>query len=156
MPTRRLLLNGRHETIDAPDHASLLDVLRDQLHLTGTKRACDRGECGVCTVHVDGRPAYACVTLLAQVEGRAVTTIEGLPADHPVPAAFARHDAAQCGFCTPGQVMAAAALLAADPAPDDTAIVRGMAGTLCRCGTYPRIKAALRELAAAGAAPPRP
>lgn len=156
MPTRRLLLNGRPESVDAPDHASLLDVLRDQLHLTGTKRACDRGECGVCTVLVDGQPAYACLSLVAQLEGRAITTIEGLPADHPVPAAFARHDAAQCGYCTPGQVMAATALLAAEPSPDDAAIVRGMSGTLCRCGTYPRIKAALRELAASGVALPLP
>lgn len=147
MPTRRLTLNGRPASFDAPDHASLLEVLRDQLHLSGTKLACDRGECGACTVHVDGRPAYACLLLAAQVEERVVTTIEGLGADHPVPAAFARHDAAQCGYCTPGQVMAAAALLAADPAPTDAAITQGMSGNLCRCGTYPRIRAALRELA---------
>lgn len=156
MPARHLIINGRGETLDVPDHATLLEVLRDRLALTGTKPACERGECGACTVLLDGRPAYACLTLAAAVAQRPVTTIEGLPDDHPVPAAFARHDAAQCGFCTPGQVLAATALLAHDPAPSDAAIVRAMSGNLCRCGTYPRIAAAIRELAAHGPSVPRP
>jgi xanthine dehydrogenase YagT iron-sulfur-binding subunit len=156
VPRRHLTINGRAETLDVPDHATLLEVLRDRLHLAGAKPACERGECGACTVLLDDRPAYACLALAAACEGRRIVTVEGLGDDHPVPAAFARHDAAQCGYCTPGQVMAATALLAADPAPSDDAIVRAMSGNLCRCGTYPRIKAALRELADAGhGVPPR-
>jgi xanthine dehydrogenase YagT iron-sulfur-binding subunit len=149
VPPRHFTLNTTPITTDAPDHASLLEVLRDHLHLTGTKLACDRGECGACTVLVDNRPAYACITLAASVDGCAVRTIEGLEPNHPVPAAFAQHDAAQCGYCTPGQVMAAVALLEHTPSPDDDAIARGMSGNLCRCGTYPAIREALRALGAA-------
>jgi xanthine dehydrogenase YagT iron-sulfur-binding subunit len=156
VPQRSLTVNGRVDTHDVADHATLLEVLRDRLHLTGAKPACERGECGACTVLLDGHPAYACLTLAAAAEGRAIVTVEGLPADHPVPAAFVRHDAAQCGFCTPGQVLAATALLARDPAPTDEAIVRGMSGNLCRCGTYPRIAAAIRDLADAGIRVPPP
>ncbi|MDX2184520.1 MAG: (2Fe-2S)-binding protein [Gemmatimonadaceae bacterium] len=149
-------LNGRLTSLPTRDHDTLLDALRDHAGLPGTKLACDRGECGACTVLVDGRPTYACITLAAQVAGRSVTTIEGIGTDaapHPVQAAFVRHDAAQCGYCTPGQVMAAVALLEATPHPSDEEIRAGMSGNLCRCGTYPRIAAALRELAANGTTP---
>lgn len=147
----RLTVNGATREVAAPDHATLLDVLRGPLGLTGAKRGCDRGECGTCTVIVDGRPAYACLMLAAAAAGRDVVTVEGLgtpEAPHPVQAAFARHDAAQCGFCTPGQVLAAVAVLARHPGATDAELVEGMSGNLCRCGTYPRILAALRELAA--------
>lgn len=147
----RLRVNGRDVEVEAPDDARLLAVLRDRLHLTGAKEGCNRGECGTCTVLLDGAPIYACLTLAAGCIGE-ITTIEGLtPAGslHPVQRAFVEHDAAQCGFCTPGQVLAAAALLERDPDPSDVRIREWMAGNLCRCGTYPRIVEAIH--AAAGA-----
>jgi xanthine dehydrogenase YagT iron-sulfur-binding subunit len=154
----RLRVNGRDHDVACPDHVTLLDALRDELHLTGTKLVCDRGECGACTVLLDGQPVYSCLTLAAACEGQAITTIEGIGAPgshHAVQSAFARHDAAQCGFCTPGQVLAAVALLRQIPAPTDAEIVAAMSGNLCRCGTYPRILDAIRgaaaELRAAGA-----
>jgi xanthine dehydrogenase YagT iron-sulfur-binding subunit len=158
-PIRSLVVNGARRDVPVADHASLLDVLHDTLQLTGAKRGCDRGECGACTVLLDGRPAYACLVLAASLDGEAITTIEGLgtpDAPHPLQRAFAEHDAAQCGYCTPGQVLAASALLEAVAAPTDADIARAMSGNLCRCGTYPRIAAAVRAVAdarAAGAAP---
>lgn len=146
-----LIVNGRAVAPEVPGETTLLDLLRDTLQLTGTKRACDRGECGACTVLLDGAPVYSCLTLAHGCEGQAVTTIEGLgDADRPhaLQRAFAEEDAAQCGFCTPGQLMAAAALLAADPDPGDDAIRAAMAGNLCRCGTYPKIVRAVRRAAA--------
>jgi xanthine dehydrogenase YagT iron-sulfur-binding subunit len=145
-----LTVNGRTLEVDVPADERLLTTIRDRVELTGTKLVCGRGECGACTVMLDGRLAYSCLTLTAACEGQAVTTIEGLGAPdklHPVQQAFVAHDAAQCGYCTPGQVLAAVALLEANPAPDDDAITRGMSGNLCRCGTYPNIRLAIKSLA---------
>jgi len=125
--------------------------VREQLQLTGTKKGCNLGECGACTVHLDGRRVNACMVLAAAADGRAVTTIEGL-ADggrlHPVQQAFIDHDGLQCGFCTPGQIMSAVALLAEGHAGSDAEIREWMSGNLCRCAAYPQITAAVREVAA--------
>lgn len=150
-----LTVNGRARRLDVAPDATLLTVLRDQLHLTGAKPACERGECGACTVLLhapDGSvdPIYSCVTLAAAHDGDSVTTIEGLATSgalHPVQAAFVEHDAVQCGFCTPGQVLAAVALLAREPDPSEDAIRRAMSGNLCRCGTYPKIVRAIQSAA---------
>lgn len=145
-----LRVNGRTHEVDAPADERLLTTIRDRLDLTGTKLVCGRGECGACTVLLDGRLAYSCLTLTQACASREVTTIEGAgtpDAMHRVQEAFVAHDAAQCGFCTPGQVLAAMTLLATNPAPDDDAITRGMSGNLCRCGTYPNIRLAIRSLA---------
>lgn len=147
----RLSLNGRPLELNPDGHATLLDVLRDTLGLIGTKRVCDAGSCGACTVHVDGRPVYSCLTLAHGCDGQDVRTIESLgdaANPHVLQEAFAVEDAAQCGFCTPGQLMAAAALLARNPQPTDEQIVAAMSGNLCRCGTYPKIVAAVRRAAA--------
>lgn len=147
----RITVNGTPRDVAPAGHATLLDLLRDDLALTGTKRVCDRGACGACTVHVEGRPVYACLTLAHGCDGQHVQTIEGLgsvDAPHPLQRAFALEDAAQCGFCTPGQLMAAAALLAANPDPTDAQVVAAMSGNLCRCGTYPKIVRAVRRAAA--------
>jgi xanthine dehydrogenase YagT iron-sulfur-binding subunit len=132
------------------NHETLLDALRDRLGLTGTKKGCDQGACGACTVLVDGRRVLSCLMLAAQCEGREVTTIEGLASDgelHPVQEAFVRHDALQCGYCTPGQIMSAVALLAEGRAGSDAEIREFMSGNLCRCGAYPNIVAAIGEVA---------
>ena len=121
---------------------SLAEVLRDELGLTGTKVACNEGHCGACTVQLDGVPVLSCLTLVHTVDGRQVTTIEGLR-DHPLVEAFVRADAIQCGFCTPGQIVSAAALVAANPTTSPAEIRHGMAGNLCRCGTYPKIEEAI-------------
>jgi aerobic-type carbon monoxide dehydrogenase small subunit (CoxS/CutS family) len=145
-------VNERTLEVDVPADERLLTTIRDRVELTGTKLVCGRGECGACTVMLDGRLAYSCLTLTAACDGQAVTTIEGIGTPdklHPVQQAFIAHDAAQCGYCTPGQVLAAAALLEANPAPDDDAITRGMSGNLCRCGTYPNIRLAIKSLARA-------
>jgi isoquinoline 1-oxidoreductase subunit alpha len=147
-----LKVNGRTHEVDVPADERLLTTIRDRLELTGTKLACGRGECGACTVMLDGRLAYSCLTLTRACDGLAVTTIEGVGAPdalHRVQQAFIAHDAAQCGFCTPGQVLAAIALLERDPRPDDDAITRGMSGNLCRCGTYPNIRLAIKSLSGA-------
>lgn len=128
--------------MDAPVGRSLLAVLRDDLGLTGTKQACGEGHCGACTVSLDGVPVLSCITLVHAVEGE-VTTIEGLR-DHPLVASFVRADALQCGFCTPGQIVSAAALVARTPEPTSEEIRHAMAGNLCRCGAYPRIEEAIR------------
>ena len=117
-------------------------MLREDLGLTGTKIACGEGHCGACTVLLDGVPTLACITLVHTLDGREVTTIEGLR-DHPLVRAFARTDAVQCGFCTPGQIVSAAALVAANPTPSQDEIRHAMAGNLCRCGTYPKIEEAI-------------
>jgi aerobic-type carbon monoxide dehydrogenase small subunit (CoxS/CutS family) len=137
----RLTVNGEGHVLDAPIGASLAAVLRERIGLTGTKIACNEGHCGACTVQIDGVPVLSCITLAHSVRGE-VTTIEGLR-DHPLVAAFARTDAVQCGFCTPGQVVSAAALVAANPEPTADEIRHGMAGNICRCGTYPRIEEAI-------------
>ena len=144
-------LNGRPVDVVPAGETTLLDLLRDELNLTGTKRVCDRGSCGACTVLVNGRAVYSCVTLAAGCDGDELSTIEGLGSTdnpHPLQQAFAIEDAAQCGFCTPGQLMAAAALLAKNADPTDEEIVAAMSGNLCRCGTYPKIVRAVRRAAA--------
>lgn len=149
-----LTVNGETRDVVFAPHETLLSVLRDRLALTGSKAVCERGECGACTVLVDDTLAYACLTLAAACGGVSITTIEGLaaPAElHPLQRAFLEHDAAQCGFCTPGQVLAAYALLRDQPTPTRDQIVAGMSGNLCRCGTYPKIIAAIEDVAASGA-----
>jgi aerobic-type carbon monoxide dehydrogenase small subunit (CoxS/CutS family) len=152
--TVHLHINGRAHELETAGHETLLAVLRDRLGLTGTKESCARGECGACTVLVsdgDGRarPVYSCLTLAAACDGASVTTIEGLGDGslHPLQQAFIAQDAVQCGFCTPGQILAAAALLADNPRPDEPAIRAALSGNLCRCGTYPRIVLAVQEAA---------
>jgi aerobic-type carbon monoxide dehydrogenase small subunit (CoxS/CutS family) len=129
--------------VEAPVGRSLAEVLREDLGLTGTKIACGEGHCGACTVMLDGSPALSCITLVHTVDGREVTTIEGLRA-HELIGAFVRADAVQCGFCTPGQIVSAAALVASNPAPSRDEIRHAMSGNLCRCGTYPKIEEAIR------------
>jgi xanthine dehydrogenase YagT iron-sulfur-binding subunit len=146
-------INGRDHAVALEARVTLLDALRDHLGLTGTKKGCDQGQCGACTVHVDGQRVLACLTLAAQVEGRSITTIEGLAgADgdvHPVQSAFLEHDAFQCGYCTPGQIMSAVACIKEGHAGSDKEIREYMSGNLCRCGAYPHIVAAVREAAEA-------
>ncbi len=141
MPELQLTVNDEVYAVDAPVGASLAHVLRETIGLTGTKIACNEGHCGACTVQVDGVPVLSCITLAHAVRGD-VTTIEGLR-DHPLVEAFVRADAVQCGFCTPGQVVSAAALVAAIPEPTPDEIRHHMAGNICRCGTYPRIEEAI-------------
>ena len=150
MPETVLHVNGRREAVTVDPETPLLWVLRDTLGLVGTKFGCGGGFCGACTVHVDGVATRACTLPLGRLAGRAVVTIEGLT--HPVQRAWAELDVAQCGYCQAGQLMAAAALLARTPAPTDAEIVAGMTGNLCRCGTYVRIRAAVRRAATLAAA----
>jgi aerobic-type carbon monoxide dehydrogenase small subunit (CoxS/CutS family) len=138
-----LTINGQTYSVDASVDRSLAQVLREDIGLTGTKVACGEGHCGACTVQLDGVPVLSCITLAHTVGSRSVTTIEGLR-DHPLVAAFVRADAVQCGFCTPGQIVSASALVARNPAPTGDEIRHAMAGNLCRCGTYPRIEEAIR------------
>jgi aerobic-type carbon monoxide dehydrogenase small subunit (CoxS/CutS family) len=137
----RLRVNGEEHAVEAPVGTSLAHVLREELGLTGTKIACNEGHCGACTVQIDGVPTLSCITLVHTVEGE-VTTIEGLR-EHPLVDAFVRADAVQCGFCTPGQIVSAAALVTRNPAPTRDEIRHGMAGNICRCGTYPKIEEAI-------------
>ena len=142
MSDLRLSVNGHeYEVTGARVGVSLAQLLREELGLTGTKIACNEGHCGACTVQVDGAPVLSCITLAHAVDGD-VTTIEGLR-DHPLVDAFVKADAVQCGFCTPGQVVSAAALVAANPEPTSDEIRHHMAGNICRCGTYPRIEEAI-------------
>jgi aerobic-type carbon monoxide dehydrogenase small subunit (CoxS/CutS family) len=143
------VVNGREETVDVVPETPLLWVLRDTLALTGTKFGCGMAQCGACTVHLDGAPIRSCVTPVSAVAGRAVTTIEGLSHDgsHPVQSAWAEADVPQCGYCQSGQIMSAAALLAANPAPTDADIDTAMRGNICRCGTYQSIREAIHEAA---------
>ncbi len=144
-----LILNGTAVTVNAPPDTPLLWVLRDHLKLTGTKFGCGASLCGACTVHVDGVAIRSCVTPLRAVEGKRVTSIEGLrgPVGSAIQAAWDKHQVPQCGYCQSGQVMTAAALLTKNPKPTDGEIVEAMKGNLCRCGTYGRIQAAVREAA---------
>jgi isoquinoline 1-oxidoreductase alpha subunit len=146
MPTT-ITINGTPTPVQAEPDTPLLWVLRGELHLTGTKFGCGIAACGVCTVHLDGQPVRACVTPLSAVGTRAVTTIEGLagPDADALHAAWTALDVVQCGYCQPGQLMSACALLRANPAPSDADIDAAMTGNLCRCGTYPRIRAAIRR-----------
>jgi aerobic-type carbon monoxide dehydrogenase small subunit (CoxS/CutS family) len=151
--TRRpitLTVNGIAHSVSIEARATLLDVLRDDIGLTGAKLGCDMGQCGACTVLVDGAAMYSCLLLAIEQEGRAVTTIEGLSHDselHPIQRAMIEHDALQCGFCTPGQALAIKALLDSNPHPSDDEIDRALAGNLCRCGAYVKLRAATRALA---------
>ena len=144
-----LIVNGTSYEVDVEPEMPLLWVLRDELGITGTKYGCGLAQCGACTVHIDGRAMFSCMTPVGTVQGE-VTTIEGLgtaDALHAVQAAWIEHQVAQCGYCQSGQIMRAAAFLSANPDPDDAAIDRAMAAGLCRCGTYPRIRAAIKTAA---------
>lgn len=150
-------INGSPRDVDPSRSPTLLDALRDQLGLTGPKLGCGQGECGACTVRLDGDLIYACLTLTAACENAQVQTVEGLAEGNtlaPLQRAFITHDAAQCGYCTPGQLLAAAALLERNPHPSDAEIRAAMSGNLCRCGTYPKIITAIRAVADAGATAP--
>ena len=138
-----LVINEHVYELRAPVGTTLAEVLRDDLALTGTKVACGEGHCGACTVLVDGEPTLSCITLAHNVQGARVTTIEGLR-DHPMVASFVRADALQCGFCTPGQIVSAVALVESKAAPSSEEIRHAMAGNLCRCGAYPKIEEAIR------------
>lgn len=145
-----LEVNGVQHTLKIEPCVTLLDALREHLGLTGTKKGCDRGECGACTVLVDGRRINSCLTLAVMHVGAAIATIEGLASDgqlHPLQTAFVACDALQCGYCTSGQIMSAIGLLSENPLPSDAEIREGMSGNLCRCGAYPNIVAAIRSVA---------
>ena len=145
-----LHVNGCKRRLHLDSRVTLLDALREYLGLTGTKKGCDQGACGACTVLVDRKRVLSCLVLAAQCDGRDVMTIEGLAKDqelHPVQEAFIRHDSFQCGYCTPGQIMSALALLEEGRAGSDEQIREFMSGNLCRCGAYPNIVAAIREAA---------
>jgi xanthine dehydrogenase YagT iron-sulfur-binding subunit len=146
-----VVVNATAHRVELDCATTLLDALREQLGLVGTKKGCDQGACGACTVLLDGKRVLSCLTLAAQCDGREVTTIEGLAPEgalHPVQTAFIRHDAFQCGYCTAGQIMSAVALLAEGRTGSDAEISEFMSGNLCRCGAYPNIVAAIREVAA--------
>ena len=136
-------VNGHEYELKSSVGTTLAEALRDELRLTGTKIACAEGHCGACTVLVDGVPTLSCITLAHAVEGAKITTIEGLR-EHPMVAAFVRADALQCGFCTPGQIVSAVALVESTAEPSDEQIKHAMAGNICRCGAYPRIEEAIR------------
>jgi xanthine dehydrogenase YagT iron-sulfur-binding subunit len=145
-----LRVNGVERALEIEPRRTLLDALREDLGLTGAKPGCEMGNCGACTVLLDGEAIYSCLALAVECQGQAITTIEGLTqrdALDPIQQAFVAHDALQCGFCTPGQVLAMKALLDRNPHPDDEEIDRAMAGNLCRCGAYPKIRAVARALA---------
>jgi len=150
----KLIVNGSTHEVDAPADMPLLWVLRDLMGMTGTKFGCGIAQCGACTVHVDGAPLRSCVTPVEAVAGKKITTIEGLSADgsHPVQKAWAELDVVQCGYCQSGQIMSAAALLTKVPTPSDAEIDHALSGNLCRCGTYPRIRAAVHRAAELGKA----
>ena len=151
-----LTVNGEHREVAPDPRTTVLDALREQLQLTGTKKGCDHGQCGACTIHVDGVPRLSCLTLAVMVDGRDIRTVEGLSAEaeqnepeglHPVQAAFLAHDAYQCGYCTPGQIMSAVACLEQGRASSTEEIQEFMSGNLCRCAAYPNIVAAIRDVA---------
>jgi aerobic-type carbon monoxide dehydrogenase small subunit (CoxS/CutS family) len=148
--TVTLRVNGKVYKLQLEPRVTLLDALRNHLNLTGTKKVCDRGECGACTVLMDGKPVYSCMMLAVDAEGHDIVTIEGLAKDgklHPVQEAFVEHDALQCGFCTPGFIMAAVGLLNQNKAPSPEDVKKALAGNICRCGVYPRILAAVLDAA---------
>jgi xanthine dehydrogenase YagT iron-sulfur-binding subunit len=143
-----LTINGSTLQLNVAPWTTLLDLLRDRLHLTGTKKGCDHGQCGACTVLVDGRRVNSCLTLAVMKDGAAITTIEGLAKDgalHPLQQAFIDHDAFQCGYCTPGQICSAAGMIAEGKANTDDEIRELMSGNICRCAAYPNIVAAIRQ-----------
>jgi len=147
---KRLSINGETKLVDAPDDMPLLWVLRDVLSMTGTKFGCGIAQCGACTVHIDGKPVRSCLLPVSAASGRAITTIEGIgatPAGAKVQQAWLDLEVVQCGYCQSGQIMSAAALLATTPNPDDSDIDAAMAGNICRCGTYVRIREAIKRAA---------
>ena len=147
-----LIVNDQERRVDAPPQESLLSVLRNRLDLTGTKYGCGEGQCGACTVLLDGTPVRSCLTSLSAATQKKITTVEGLERSgklHPVQEAFLAEEAFQCGYCTSGMIMSAVALLSANPSPNETQIKRAMNGNICRCGTYPRVIAAVRRAATA-------
>jgi xanthine dehydrogenase YagT iron-sulfur-binding subunit len=151
--TTELQVNGRRLPLAIDPDTTLLDALREQAALPGTKKGCDMGSCGACTVHVDGKRVLSCLTLAVRCQGKSVTTIEGLSDGdtlHPVQAAFVEHDALQCGYCTPGQIMSAAALIKEGHTKTDDEVREWMSGNICRCGAYPNIVAAIRDASARG------
>ncbi len=144
-----LTINGIEQRINVEPRVTLLDLLREQLNLTGTKKGCDHGQCGACTVHVDGQRINSCMTLAVMQNGRKITTIEGLAQGdelHPMQAAFVKHDGFQCGYCTPGQIMSAVACVKEGHATSESNIREFMSGNLCRCGAYPNIVKAIQEV----------
>jgi len=150
MAVFRLQINGRDQRVDVPPSEPLLTVLRTELGLTGAKYGCGEGQCGACTVLVDGQAVRSCVSPVSTLQGKRITTIEGLAAPgalHPVQQAFAELDAMQCGYCTAGMIMSAVALLSRQPDATEDQIARGMNGNICRCGTHPRIVDAIRKAA---------
>ena len=146
--TINLSVNGTRQAITVDVRTTLLDLLRERLHLTGTKKGCDHGQCGACTVHVNGRRVTSCLTLAVMHDGDEITTIEGLGTPenlHPMQAAFIAFDGYQCGYCTSGQIMSAVALLKEPCGPDDADVKELMSGNICRCGAYPNIVAAVQD-----------
>jgi xanthine dehydrogenase YagT iron-sulfur-binding subunit len=149
-----LRINGSSHRLSLDPRTTLLDALREQLALTGSKKGCDHGQCGACTVHISGRRVLACLTLAVAAQGKEITTIEGLAAGdqlHPMQQAFLDHDGFQCGYCTPGQIMSAVALLGEPCGPNDADVRECMSGNLCRCGAYANIIAAIQHARAARA-----
>jgi xanthine dehydrogenase YagT iron-sulfur-binding subunit len=149
-PTFVLRVNGADHRVTVEVGVTLLDALRDELHLTGTKKGCDHGQCGACTVHVDGRRVLACLTLAHAAEGAEVLTIEGVGTGdvlHPLQRAFVECDALQCGYCTPGQIMSGLGVIAEGRTSDEAEIAEAMSGNLCRCGAYPMIREAIAHAA---------
>ena len=145
----KLLINGKSQTVDVPPDTPLLWVIREHLKLTGTKFGCGMAQCGACTVHLDGVAVRSCQTPVSKVEGKKITTIEGLSSDgrHPLQVAWIAEQVPQCGYCQSGQIMQAASLLAKNPKPTDDEIVAAMSGNICRCATYVRIKRAIKRAA---------
>ena len=139
-----LMINGKEYRADVAPETPLLWVIREHLQLTGTKFGCGVGECGSCTVQINGQAEKSCLLPVGEAQGKAITTIEGLPEDHPVKRAWVQEQVPQCGYCQPGQMMQAAALLREDPSPDEEKIKQTMDEVLCRCGTYPRIQTAIQ------------
>lgn len=144
-----LKINGKGYKVDVEPSTPMLWVLRDHLHLMGTKFGCGIGQCGACTIHLDGEAVRSCITSVSEAGEKAITTIEGLSVngDHPLQKAWLEHEVAQCGYCQPGQIMNAAALLKKNPHPTDREIEEAMSGNICRCGTYTRIKEAIKDVA---------
>jgi len=143
-----LNVNGKEKKVSAAPDTPLLWVLRDELKMTGTKFGCGEGLCGACTVEIEGKPTRSCITSIEEVDRKKIVTIEGLPENHPVKRAWLKEEVSQCGYCQPGQIMTAAALLRNTPKPTDTEINEAMNGNLCRCGSYPRIFKAIKNAAA--------
>jgi len=143
-------VNGKQQSVDISSDTPLLWVLREQLQLVGSKFGCGAGLCGACTVLIDGQPQRACITPVGDVQGKTVVTIEGIPASHPLKQAWLADEVSQCGYCQPGQIMSAVALLKKKPKPSDADIDSAMSGNLCRCGTYGRIRRAIHTASAKG------